>query len=666
MTPRHSSWLARLSALSARADESKVPIATVLVMIAAIAMAVIHMTQVYVFFLPSGQFKNLHVGFALLIAFLAAWERTPASKRAMRAVYVVLALLALVPLFYIHAVYPELIGPRRFVPNRADMAVAVLLLVLALLATVRDWGWTIPALAAVALIYGYFGYLLPGELLFHGGISLRRLVGYTSIPYFQGLLGGLTELSAGTIFLFMVFAGVLKVTGGIDFIIKIGYAIGGRGRAGPAQVAVVSSGFMGMLSGSTVANVASTGALTIPMMKRFGFRPEFAGAVESVASTGGQFMPPVMGLAAFLIVGMTGIPYFEVMAAAVFPALIFYLYLMFGVHLRAARVGLDAREQEETDVRARDALREAMGKYWHLLLGIAVLIYFLVIRMPPGIAALFSALALLALDSVNRLVRGRADLPRALKGVGRMIVQGLEEGGRTGAQVAIVIAVISILIEILAVTGFAQKLSNTMLELSGGNLSLLMVIAAGTCLAFGLGLPTSAAYILVALLGAPALADLGVPLLAAHFFVFYFANMSGITPPVAVTALVGANIAQARFLPTALLSVRLGLPGFLLPFLFVARPEILGIDAGLAQQVMVTLLALVAVMALNIILEGYFLAPMALWERLLLLPAAFGLLHHRWETTAVGLVLLLIVVAYQGLAARRRKTGRAGTATGRG
>lgn len=317
-------------------------------------------------------------------------------------------------------------------------------------------------------------------------------------------------------------------------------------------------------------------------------------------------------------------------------------------------------------MRARDALREAMGKYWHLLLGIAVLIYFLVIRMPPGIAALFSALALLALDSVNRLVRGRADLPRALKGVGRMIVQGLEEGGRTGAQVAIVIAVISILIEILAVTGFAQKLSNTMLELSGGNLSLLMVIAAGTCLAFGLGLPTSAAYILVALLGAPALADLGVPLLAAHFFVFYFANMSGITPPVAVTALVGANIAQARFLPTALLSVRLGLPGFLLPFLFVARPEILGIDAGLAQQVMVTLLALVAVMALNIILEGYFLAPMALWERLLLLPAAFGLLHHRWETTAVGLVLLLIVVAYQGLAARRRKTGRAGTATGRG
>jgi len=651
-----TSWTARLAGLSVRREESRTPLATVLAMTIAVGMAVLHMAQVKWFFLPSGQFKNLHLGLAVLIAFLGAWEVSSPEQRRLRRAYPVLAALVLIPLVYIHIEYQALTQQRRFLPNQADTLIALALLALAFLSTVRQWGWTIPALAVVALLYGYFGYLLPGELLFHGGISFGRLIGYTSIPYFQGLLGSLTELSAGTIFLFMLFAGVLKVTGGIDFIIRVAYAIGGRSRAGPAQVAVVSSGFMGMLSGSTVANVASTGALTIPMMKRFGFRPEFAAAVESVASTGGQFMPPVMGLAAFLIVGITGIPYVEVMAAAIFPALIFYLYLMLGVHIRAARLGLDAKEQMiEEGGTAREAIVGAFRDYGHLLLGIAVLVYFLVIRMPPGTAALNATLALLVLDAAKQIVKHRRDLPEGLRAAGRMIVRSLEDGARTGAAVATVIAVINILIEILAVTGFAQKLSNTMLELAGGELWLLLIIAAGTCLAFGLGLPTSAAYILVALLGAPALAELGVPLLAAHLFVFYFANMSGLTPPVAVTALVGANIAQARFLPTALLAVRLGLPGFLLPFLIVARPEIIGLDAGIGVQLMAVALAALAVMSLNVILEGYLFAPVGLIERGLLLPAAFGMLYPGWLSTVIGMLLLAAVFTRQLWSVQRHR-----------
>jgi TRAP transporter 4TM/12TM fusion protein len=653
VTPARPGALETLAGLSARALESRAPLATVLAMAAAVAMAVSHMAQLSWFYLPAGQFKNLHLSFALTLAFLGLWEATPTERRARRLAYAALALITLIPFLYIHVEYEALIQSRRFMPNRTDTLIAVLLLVLAGIAAWRQWGWTIPALAFLALLYGAFGYLLPGEILFHGGISFGRLIGYTSIPYFQGLLGTLTELSAGTIFMFMVFAGVLKVTGGIDFIIKAAYAIGGRSRAGPAQVAVVSSGFMGMLSGSTVANVASTGALTIPMMKRFGFKPEFAAAVEAVASTGGQFMPPVMGLAAFLIVGITGIPYLEVMAAALFPALIFYAYLMVAVHIRAAKIGLDAKEQMTREGGAAGAaLKEAFRDYGHLLIGIAVLIWLLVVRMPPGAAALWATLALLALDAAKKLIVHRTNPRLGVAAALTMIVRGLEDGARTGAAVATVIAVINILIEILAVTGFAQKLSNTMLALAGGELWPLLLIAGGTCLAFGLGLPTSAAYILVALLGAPALAELGVPLLAAHLFVFYFANMSGLTPPVAVTALVGANIAGAKFLETALTAVRLGLPGFLLPFLIVVRPEIIGLDATLPEQLFHVLVAGVAVIALNVALEGFLLVQVALIERALLLAVAIALLWPGLATTLVGAALLAGIGARQVLAHR--------------
>jgi len=641
------------------AEESHSGAATSLAMFAAVAMALVHVFQTQYFFLPAGQFKNLHLGMAIVVVLLTLIERTPAERIWGRRWLALLALLAVVPAVYIHLEYEDLVAIRSFKPNTYDTWVAIGLVFLALYTCGRQWGWTIPALALASMLYALFGHHLPGELFAHAGVKFWRMVGYTSIPYFQGLLGGLTELSAGTIFMFMLFAGVLKVTGGIDFIIKMAYAIGGRTRAGPAQVAVVSSGFMGMISGSTVANVAATGAMTIPMMKRYGFKPEFAGAVEAVASTGGQVTPPVMGLAAFLIVAITGIPYAEVIVAAACPALIYYLYLMFAVHLRAMKVGLDAREAKYDDFSVtgdetleRMTFLRACLEYGHLLLGIIVLVVFLVRAMPPGTAALYSLLALLVLDAVKRLVKGRATPLAAIADVGRMLVQGLEAGARTGAQVAVVVAVMAILIDFMSVTGFAQKLSVLMLDLAGGSLVLLMIIAAATCLAFGLGLPTTASYILVALLGAPALVELGVPLLAAHMFVFYFANVSAITPPVAVASLIASNIAGGRFVETAVLGVRLGLPGFLLPFLFVVHPEILGLDTSLGMRLLVTALALIAVASLNVLGEGFLLLPLAWWERVLLLPAVTGLLWPGLWPTAVGLVLLVPVVARQVLASR--------------
>jgi TRAP transporter 4TM/12TM fusion protein len=659
--PRGLGWFRGFTAR----EDTDVPWWTLLTSLTAVAMAVVHILQIKEFYFPAGQFRNLHVGFAVLLTFLTAIEGAPKDKRWIRWLLALLVLVSLVPFLYVHLEYEALVSERQFGGNTTDLWVAMLLLVLALCAATWEWGWIVPALAVIALFYGYYGYVFPDDLFFHAGMPFSRLMSTTSFPAFRGLFGTLTAVSAGTIFLFMVFAGVLKATGGLEFIIRIAYAIGGRSRAGPAQVAVVSSGLMGMISGSTVANVASTGAFTIPTMKRFGFKPEFAGAVEAVASTGGQIMPPVMGLAAFMIVGITGIRYVEVMAAAVFPALIYFLYLMVAIQLRAMKQGLDARGARFDFGTGRTeelTLGEAFRRWGHVLIGVAILVYFLVVRMPPGTAALYSIAALLGMEAVKQLWLYRRRPLAGLREFLRIAFKGLDMGGRSGAQVAIIIAVINILVEVLVVTGFAQKLSHMMLEIAGGNLLALLLLAAATCLAFGLGLPTSAAYILVALLGAPALATLGVPLLAAHMFVFMLANVSSITPPVAVASMVAANLAKGRFFETSFIAVRLGLPGFLLPFLFIAHPEILGLGGHFGSQIVISAIGLVAVIALNISLEGYLFAPLAIVERVLLLPAAFGLLYPGWTTTAVGLVLMVGVSLRSYSAARRAGGHRAAVA----
>lgn len=654
-------WLTPVSGAAARfvaslvtlaaPEGSRAPLATIFALLVGVAMAAVHIAQTWAFFLPSGQFKNLHIGLALALCALGLLEATPVERRRLRIGLALLALLTAVPLVYIHVEYTELVEVRSLFPEPPDLWIAILMLLVASIVAGLQWGWSIPALAAGAIVYGRYGDLLPGDLLWHGGLGWERLISYTSIPNFQGLLGPMTELSAGTIFMFMLFAGVLGAAGGVEFIIALGQSLGGRSRGGPAQVAVLSSGFMGMISGSSVANVAATGVFTIPMMKRAGFKPEFAGAVEAVASTGGQITPPMLGLAAFLIVGLTDIPYAQIMAATVFPALIYYAHLMVAIHLRTFAIGLDAR-QAPADAEA-PTLREAFRRYGHLLVGIGVLVTFLMLQMPPANAALYALAALLALDAAKRLYDRRGEPAAGLIEIVRMSLRGLLEGARGGAQIAVVIAVIGVLIEILAVTGFAQKLSNMMLEIADGRLWSLLLMSAATCLVFGLGLPTSAAYILVALLGAPAMIKLGVPVLAAHMFVFFFANISALTPPVAVAALVASNIAKSRFFPTALIAVQLGLPGFLLPFLFVIRPEILGIDSSFGEQALVSAIALAAVIALNMAIEGYMLRPMRAWERLLILPAAFGMLDPGWLSTAIGLALLGLVAGRQYLLVRR-------------
>lgn len=620
----------------------------------ALALAALHAWQAFAFFFPTGQFKNIHVNLAAVLVFLAAaaQERRAGSRAALAA----MAALAAVPLAYIHLEYDDLVETRSLFPDPADGWIAALMLVTVLAAAWRDWGWVIPGMAIAGLLYGHFGAWLPEPLLFHAGIGLERLIAYSSIPSFGGMLGFLTEESARSIFLFMLFAGALQATGGTGMIMRLAFALVGHWRAGPAQVAVVSSALFGMISGSTVANVAAQGPMTIPMMRRAGFDRDHAAAIEAVSSTGGQITPPVLGLTAFLIVGITGIPYAEVMIATIVPAAIFYLYLMLTIHLRALRGGMaGGAEAAPPDAGPIDVPRDALA-HLHILVAIALLFVCLMDdRIPTGQAALWPTAVMLAGEVGKRLWRGRAAPAAALADALAAIGQAARIGALSGAQIAIVVAAINVLVEMFVAAGLGQRMSHMMLALAAGELWPLLLLAAATCLILGCGVPTSAAYILVALLGAPALVKLGVPLLAAHLFVFFYANLAGITPPIAIAALVAANISGGSYLRTALICVRLGLPCFLLPFLFVLRPALIGVEAGIAEQALLALLAMLAMAAAVGALEGWLFGLLTTSERLALLPASIALLLPGWLPVLLAFTLAALVVLRQIMTRRWRE-----------
>lgn len=616
-----------------------------LVLLLTLVMVATHLLQVFQYFLPSGQFKTLHLGLALLIIFASAAGH--AGNLASRLTYVTCFALAAYAASYILTEYQGLITDRVFGPEPKDVVVGSLLIGICLIAAWQQWGLTIPLIGVLGLLYGYYGNSLPTDLLHHSGMGLERLVSYASIPNFQGVLGSLTELSAGTIFIFMVFAGLLKSTGGIDFIMGFATKLAGNSRGGQAKIAVLASAFMGMISGSTVANIASTGTMTIPTMKRTGFKAPFAGAVEAVSSTGGQMTPPVMGLTAFLMVGVTGLGYDQVILAAAIPAGLYYFYLILAVHLQAVRDGVGTQAGSAATQAEPLPAKVLMARYGHLLIAIGVLVFLLVSRMPPSYAAAYGCLAIVVLELLSSAARQYRQPVQGAVAASKRLIDGLREGGFSGATIAVIVAVIGIFVEVLTATGFAQKLSYLMLGIAGGSLGVLLLIAALACLIFGLGLPTSAAYILVALLTAPALIDMGLSMMAAHMFVLYFAIFSALTPPVAVASLIAARIAEAPYFATAMQAVKIGLPGFFLPFLFVARPELLLLEGTLLDQVTVVAISLLALAALNVAMVGQGFVRTTWPVRLVLLFAATLTLMPGMLGTLIGCCAIMTIFAMQ-------------------
>jgi len=617
-------------------------------------MAVSHAVQVWTLFIPSSLFKTYHLCMAALFLSLISAQQSSALWR--KALHLCLATIAIACMIYIFVSFDALISERMFGPSDIDVVVGILLLITVISIATSVWGMTIPIIAVGALLYGYYGWWFSSDLLYHSGVKFSRLISYTSIPFFEGLLGSMTGLSGSLIFVFMLFAGLLRSTGGIDFILTIASRLAGRSRGGPAQVAVVGSGIMGMISGSTVANVASTGSITIPLMKKHGFAGSYAGAVEAVASTGGQFMPPVMGLTAFLIVGITGVPYPEVMLAALLPACIYYGNLLFAVHFHAVSSEMQTTDVSEELV-APSSLWSELKQYGHLIIAVAILVYLLVGRMPPGHAAVLAAGFIIFAELLKQLFTSNTSLVDGLKIWFDRILAGLHEGVRNGAQLAVVIAVIGVLVDMMTVTGFAQKLSNLMLGVAEGNQLFLLILAAASCLVFGLGMPTPAAYSLVAVIGAPALVGYGIDVLAAHMYVFFFANMSAVTPPVALAALVASKLAKDSYMRTAFIASRLAIPGFVLPFLFIYNPELLMLEGSIASRLFLFVTILLAFVALNAALSGtLFRNKMPIPIRLLVVACAVALLYPQVWIKLVGGVLLVIVAVKDAQQARTRNS----------
>ena len=518
----------------------------------------------------------------------------------------------------------------------ADYAVASVGLIVCFEMARRVVG-NLAALALVFLAYNFFGYLIPGAFG-HPGYSWNRVVEHMFWGS-QGLLGVGVGVSATYIFLFVLFGAFLKYSGFSDFINDLALTLVGRTAGGPAKVSVIASALMGMINGSALANVATTGAITIPLMKKTGYRAEFAGAVEAVASTGGQFAPPIMGAVGFIMAEFLGVPYTTVMLAAAIPAFLYYFTLLMAVHFEARKLGLKGLSREHIP-NAANVLKER----GHLLLPLIALMALLFMGYTPLFAAAISIAVTVAASWLS---------PRTRMGLSS-ILMAMEEGARGAVGVGAACVIIGVIIGTVSLTGLGLTFGYEILKFVGKDqmyLGGLFVMIMSTIL--GMGVPGVAAYVIVAAVAVPVLTGVGVQPLAAHMFCLFYACVSNITPPVAMSSYVAAGIARSNETKTSLIAMRLGLTGFILPFFFLNNPLLLYSPghSGLAT-LWAFITAALGVSALAAGLEGWLFTRCNPAMRAMLLAAAFLAIDPGLITDAVGLGLICTVCVWNWYVSR--------------
>ena len=518
-----------------------------------------------------------------------------------------------------------------------DLVLGLALVVLVLEVTRRLLGMALTVVTIVFIAYGLLGPWIPG-LLGHRGISLATFVEVNYLTM-EGLLGVPTGVSADVVFYFVLFAAVLEASGGGRFFIDLATSLGGWMRGGPAKIAVLASSLFGTINGSAVANVVGSGVFTIPLMKRVGYEPRFAGAVEAVASTGGQIMPPVMGAAAFVMADMMGVPYLAVVKAAIIPALLYYLAVFAAVHLVAVRDNLLGIAVDEMQ-----AVRRGMWRRAHLLVPLVYLVWQIVDGYSPTTAALRAGAVAIAMSWVNRATA---------MGV-REIVVALRRGAEQSIAVAVPCAAAGIIIGVIVQSGLGLKFTTLILTLSGGLMLPTLLLAMVVCIVLGMGMPTTSAYILTAVLMAPALVNLGIPDMAAHLFVFYFACLSMVTPPVALAAYAAAGLSGASVWETGRVAFGMSLPAFIVAYGF-AYNQALIMDASVLHILAVTFTAACGAIAMAAATVNFLVDRPTRMERLLLFLAAPTLIVPEVYTDIVGLLVLAGVVVRQLRRTRARR-----------
>lgn len=509
-------------------------------------------------------------------------------------------------------------------PDALDLAVGTMLIVLVLDFARRSVGNILPGIAVVFLLYAVAGPYLPG-MLWHRGYDVTRIIYQISLST-EGIFGTPLGVSASYVFIFVLFGAFLEITGAgqfyIDFAVK---AVGGSA-GGPAKAAVVASSLFGSVSGSAVANVAGTGAVTIPLMRSIGYRPEFAAAVEAVASTGGQIMPPLMGAAAFIMAEILAVPYYKVALGALIPALIFYGTVFTMVHCRAKVLGLSGAARDSLPP-MKTLLRE-QGIFFIPLL---VLIYFMIIAQYSVMkAAVYSLLATVLVGFFKKRMGWRD------------ILGAFESGARVSLVVIASTACAGIIVAVMNLTGLGMKFSSLVLAAGGNSLLLVLIMIMLASLLLGMGLPTTPAYLILAVLGAPTLVKLGVEPLAAHLFVFYFGCMSMITPPVGLAVYAASCIAEADFWKTSKHALLLALPAFLVPYMFVFHPSLVGLG-DMVSVLSAAASGLLGAVILGAGLSGWYFRKVSLPERGVLCAAGILLILPGWLSNVSGILPALAV-----------------------
>ena len=571
-----------------------------------------------------------HVALGFILIFLVYPMSSKSRKDRLSLDSVIAASIILICGVYVMFTWFRKMGAMGLEVPLYELIMGGIFIILLIEGTRRALGLAFPMIAVLVLVYARFGEIMP-SLFAHKNYGVDRIISSMFITA-DGVFGMLAGISATFIFLFILFGAMLREAGGGEFFINFAYGICGRFRGGPAKIAVVASSMFGMLSGSGTANVAGTGQITIPLMKRTGYPPYFAGAVETVSSAGGLLMPPIMGSAVFIMMEIIGVNYLVIIKASIMMAILYYLGLFLMIDIEAQKIGLVGLKQEEIP-----PLKKTLKEGWQFFIPLLVLIYFLGIERSSVTRA-----ALWANVSIPFVAMMRTKTRMSLS----KILTGLEKGALTAAPVVAILSLGGIVVGMITLTGLGLMLSSILIELSHGSLFLLLFMTMIASIILGMGVPPVAAYIILAILVVPALIRMGVYPLAAHLFVFYFGTIAGITPPMAPDAFVAAGIADSPMMKTALTACRLAIVIFILPYIFVYNNALLMIG-NFWQIIWVSLTALLGVFALAAAVQNFMSKKLPFLLRIVLFGTSFSLIVPGLKTDLLGIILLFSIIFYQ-------------------
>ena len=612
--------------------------------IVAILMSAFHLFTAWHGTLLAMKQRSLHLIFAFTLGFALYPGFKNSSKDKIDIMDWVLMILSIGVWGYIFF-NVEAIALKGGQMSTTDMVLGVLAVLLTLEVTRRVVGPELPIVTIVFLLFAYFGRSLPGVFA-HRGFNVTRIVSHMYMTT-EGIMGTPLGVSSTFVFMFILFGSFLDKTGVGEFFIDFAYALTGSTRSGPAMTSVLSSGLMGSISGSSVANTVTTGAFTIPLMKSVGYKPHYAGAVEATASTGGQIMPPVMGAAAFIMADFTGFPYISIVKAAIIPAVLYYIAVGTMVHLEACKLGLKGMPRESLP-----KVSNILRKQGYLTLPLIAIIFMLVKQYPPTMAALTGIIiGVIVAFAASLIKKDNSFTPKDILGA-------MEAGAKGAVGVACACACAGMIVGVVTLTGFGLKIAEVIVLIAKGKLIPTLFLTMISSIILGMGLPTTAKYIVLATMAVPAITKLGVNLMSAHLFILYFGVVADVTPPVALAAYAGAGIAGANSMKTGFQAFKLAIGAFIIPYIFVINPHLIMVDSvvgttvnwlPITAAIPTIVTALIGTICLAGTVESYLFGNLKIWQRVILLGAAFALLDPKLLTDAIGLGALAVIFVTQKL-----------------